>query len=330
MMQATRSSGAGEPSQPSTEQGQFSHHRALDQAAELQRFMSDGKRLGLQLYAIYAGLAAYLTLYDLLTQYLYLLVDAGGREWHAPERHTQLVHMLSIRGGAVVLPLLLIMLGVRSMDPANDTWTPQRHHAVAILFASVPAAAVVALTVVTSAEAAPCSRAMAAQPEWCTTNVTTTGAAPCMLGHARGLSLGMAVCESDASAGYLTTLLLISAFMPYTYTHAMHVVMWSAVAGSAAAIVALALTRTRLLVGSEPGGFATLRAAEWATLCVWVAATHAVGLAHHLSRRKDVWEASALRLRQQRLIRSVDFDKERCEQLLANIVPAHLLKELSK
>ena len=72
-------------------------------------------------------------------------------------------------------------------------------------------------------------------------------------------------------------------------------------------------------------GFAPFAPADWAVLLFWLLAAHLLGLAHHTARRTDVWETSALRLRQHRLTQSIEEDTKRCEQLLANIIPPHLL-----
>jgi class 3 adenylate cyclase len=126
---------------------------------------------------------------------------------------------------------------------------------------------------------------------------------------------------------YVSTLVIVHAFAPYSFTYAMRlpVLIPLATAGTLVDLIALLLSQG---VGLSPRGVETIDPNGWAVLLLYVCVAHLGGLAHHLSRRTDVWESSALRLRQFRLIRSVAEEVARCEQLLANIVPAHLVAEL--
>lgn len=65
-----------------------------------------------------------------------------------------------------------------------------------------------------------------------------------------------------------------------------------------------------------------------ALMVCWIGLSHVVGILHVMSRRVEVWEKSALRLRQVRLIRLTKEEYENCERLLANLLPPHVLSSL--
>lgn len=102
----------------------------------------------------------------------------------------------------------------------------------------------------------------------------------------------------QAPVAYLTTLLLMHAFLPYTFTYAIDlpVLMTLAALGSAIGLLAVVWAETLL---REDRHFVGLDASRWVRLLLIVGWAHALGVAHHFARRIDVLEASALRLRQQ-------------------------------
>ena len=135
---------------------------------------------------------------------------------------------------------------------------------------------------------------------------------------------GVPYCDS-VPMDYLTTLLMLHAWLPYTFTYSrlLYTAPASAI-GSLAAVLALVLVHTSARMAMNP----MVPARDWVNLVFWVLFAHAIGVAHLVARRTDVWELSALRLRQRRLIRSLQEETESCEQLLANILPEHVLKSL--
>ena len=196
----------------------------------------------------------------------------------------------------------------------------------ALSFIGIPAIAVTVIIFNTRVELRPCSVLGITSPPNCTAHGTVTSSSVC-LANPEGVSEGdTAYCE-HAPLGYFTTLLMVHAFLPYCFTYAISLplLVTGSTIGSLIGIVALLwvdlLSTERFFLEDGERGFASIGGVEWARLLVLVSFAHAIGVAHHVARSADVVEASALRLRQQRLLRQTREEIERCEKLLANIVP---------
>jgi len=62
---------------------------------------------------------------------------------------------------------------------------------------------------------------------------------------------------------------------------------------------------------------------------VWVVVASMVGSLHYKVQDRALWQHLVLRAQQQRALRTIQKETEKCEQLLSNILPPHLIGSLS-
>ena len=58
---------------------------------------------------------------------------------------------------------------------------------------------------------------------------------------------------------------------------------------------------------------------------IWIMVGNLIGAVHYFVRNKALWQHLVLRAQQQRALRTIQKETEKCEQLLANILPPHLI-----
>ena len=256
----------------------------------------------------------------------------------------QLRNILVARYAGAV-PLMILRLGLRAYHPRA---TLSRANAIAWLLAAIPCVLVAAIALCTRAEVylcdypppaygaalRPCDPAHAFPPRAplppAAPSAAGGGPLPSGGGGGDGGSCylgvvdGVSYCER-APIGYLTTMLMLHAYLPYAFTHAPRALLVTA-SLSSTAVDLLAVGLSAHVVHAQPA--LAPSAAEWLRMLVWVVVAHLVGIFHQTSRRTDQWETSALRLRQARLLRSTKEEREHCGRLLTNILPPHLMKSL--
>ena len=98
--------------------------------------------------------------------------------------------------------------------------------------------------------------------------------------------------------GYYRSLMVLHAALSYVHSYArLELLVPLAASLSLLEVLALALSDRYL------GGQHTVRAGrDWLFLVCWISTAHLLGIFHHLSRRQDVCEHFALRVRQRRLL----------------------------
>ena len=319
---------------------------AAKQSEEFVRFLEDARVTGVHLYDIALGLLASLVLYDVACHSpAFFAHDAHGTPL---DRRAQLLSVLGVHCVAPAALFLIARLAMGLLVP----WTRTRTLAAFGLFCALHAVSLAVVIVVLRAEVGPCD-ALRPLPPRCD-NVTALmmtglgggggGGGSGGGGGPAGASSGWDSCLVSMSAGpataapvlyceraphaHLTTLLILQAALPYAFTAAMRmpIMVPAATLGTLLSLGALVLSEHVL---SDPHRhFAPLDGGSWALLLFYLALAHLLGVAHHLARRTDVWESSALRLRHHRLLFEIGEETARCEQLLANIVPPHLLSAL--
>ena len=63
---------------------------------------------------------------------------------------------------------------------------------------------------------------------------------------------------------------------------------------------------------------------------IWIMVGNLIGAVHYFVRNKALWQHLVLRAQQQRALRTIQKETEKCEQLLANILPPHLIGCLNR
>ena len=284
------------------------------------------------------ALCLYLGIYDALSHYQAVSFHSG-----APP---QLRNILIARYAGAV-PLIILRVGLRAYHPRA---TLSRANAIAWLLAAIPCVLVAVISLCARAEVylcdlppayartalRPCNTAHALPPQAPLPPAAPSAAAappPLPIGGGGndgssscylGMVDGVGYCERSP-VGYLTTMLMLHAYLPYAFTFAPRALLVAA-ALSSTAVSLLAVGLSAHVVHAQPTLAPT--AAEWLRMVVWVLVAHLIGIFHQTSRRTDQWETSALRLRQARLLRSTREEREHCGRLLANILPPHLMKSL--
>jgi hypothetical protein len=207
------------------------------------------------------------------------------------EMPVQLRATLIARYAAMVAPLLVLRLGLQYYKPRTLFYPVVS----ALLLAAIPSVAVAAIVLTLRDEVYPCDGEL------------TTSAAP-------------PYCERPPIS-YLTSLFVLHAYLPYAYSFVPRWVLLAvSTSGSLLCFVALVLAH----------GVQLQLFPHALKLVAWVLVAHVVGVMHLQARKADIWEKSALRLRQARLVRMIRSEQSHCERLLANILPPHLLSRLGK
>jgi class 3 adenylate cyclase len=289
--------------------------RAEDEAKEFRLHLQDAQQFGLRICEALVALAAFFGLYDTICGYYSFFVSPG-----AP---SQLTGILAVRYIGMLVLLVLLRVGVRLYEPH----TIKHAQISASLFAAIPAVGVAGMILCAGAEVYPCREGDLGDNEMLACNGAsvadgrTNASQSCLL----SVQDGVALCER-APMDYVTTLIMIHAFLPYTFAFVPQSHLMTTAAGSTG--LGLIALFVNLWVVHRSNGRAPPGTAEWLMFAFWVFISHMIGMAHQAARHTDIWEKSALRLRQARMLRSVREETEHCERLLANILPNHLLGSL--
>ena len=301
---------------------QHTQARKVEEEEELSRYLAEAQDLALLLCVAHAGVGVCFGAYDVMSFYYSLLHDVR-------QSNVQLYAMLITRYAGLVAPLLLLRQGIRSYQPKT-----LRHTSLtAALLAILPAMALIGILLLMGPELHPCPPAQLFRPcqrvsvTATATHDATTASNPwldstCFVGNFGGVDY----CEA-APLSHATTLLILHAFLPYSYTFASLGVL-TVSAGTASCLSLVAFATSQHIVHFDAARPTPLSVVDWLLLLLWVGLAHSIGVLHKVSRRTDLWEKSALRLRQARVLRAVEEEQERCKQILANILPPHLLGTL--
>jgi class 3 adenylate cyclase len=299
-------------------------HRADDEHKEFTLHLSDARSFGMRCCEALLGLVAYLGAYDAISNFHSFGVSASesGSGGGLPP---QLERVLATRYAAMLLPLLLLRIAMRVYEPRSLRYT----QLTAALFASLPAAALAGMFLCIGSEILPCVEAASstgregvssALPPPCGI-VTPNASRSCAIGEHGGAEY----C-ARAPLDYATTMLVLHSFLPYSFVFARQNVL---IAGACISTLAGALGFAISIWVIHPEVTrAPIPPFDVLVMAVFVIFGHLIGLAHQAARHTDVWEKSALRLRQARLLRSVQEETEHCERLLNNILPPHLVSTL--
>ena len=154
---------------------------------------------------------------------------------------------------------------------------------------------------------------------------SSSPSALCLLGEIEGV----AYCERSPLR-YISSLLVLYAALPYTFTYASAFAPRAALIATAigCSLVDLTAAGVSMYLLHADSARTPLLVSEWVMLTLWVVIAHLIGLCHQAARHTDIWETSALRLRQMRLLRSIKEETEHCNKLLLNILPPHLISKL--
>ena len=74
---------------------------------------------------------------------------------------------------------------------------------------------------------------------------------------------------------------------------------------------------------------ASAAAVQVSYIALWIALSHVLGVVYYNARRLNLWQHRSLRMRQQRVLKVIEEEKNHCEKLLQNVLPPHLIKHLS-
>jgi len=286
------------------------------EAEELERHLEEARQHILRLSSLLLALGAYCAAYDAICGFHSYLTSYA----YGPDRSAQLTGSFLIRGVGLVVPSMALLWYVSAYRP----WTRNRTMAAAVLFATIPGAAVAGIIINTPVEVQPCDAIIDSVVPRCDAIYANTSVFACVVAGVDDADRDY--CE-HAPLAYITTLLLLHAFLPYTFTYAIDLpaLMTLAAVSSGVGLLAVGWTETQRDGEHHILG---LDAARWVRMLLYIGWAHALGVAHHFARRLDVVEASALRLRQQGQLREIYEETERCDKLLANIVPPHLIEQL--
>jgi len=119
----------------------------------------------------------------------------------------------------------------------------------------------------------------------------------------------------------------------YVLVHAkLTAITFTTMMGATLGIACIIATQRYLMHGGNGGE--RYRDAAWglsdaSSTALWWLLAHLVGMLHYRSRVINMHQQALLRRRHHRLLASIREETEHCEQLLKNILPPHVLKQLS-